>query len=162
MLKKLTLLSFALSGLLLAQPPATPRTPGARAGVLARRPALPGAGLLKKELNLTDEQVKQIQDLRRQQAEQLRPLREQIAAGAKNLRTLMQQDNPDPLAVGRQMVDLKKMRQDLAQSRDPFNDKVKAILTPEQQQKLDELRKSLDRAPVARRARALGLIGPRR
>lgn len=153
MLNKLTLLSVACAGLLLAQPSAAP---------LARRAGAPGERILKRQLNLTDEQVKQIREIRRQQAEQLRPQREKIAEAAKNLRALMQQDNPDPLAVGRLMVDMKKMRQDLARSRDPFNDQVKALLTPEQQQKLEELRKRLEQAPGARRARPMGRLGPLR
>jgi Spy/CpxP family protein refolding chaperone len=126
MIKKLTILSVALSGLLLAQPQAW----GLR------------AGYLKRQLSLSDDQVKQLRDLRRQQAEQLKPQREQVQSAAEQLRTLMKGDNPDPTAVGRQMVELKRMRQSLTQARSSYNEKAKAILTPEQQTKLEQLRKN--------------------
>jgi len=104
--------------------------------LFAQSPSVHG---LRKELGLTDDQVKQLRDLRKQQAEQLKPQRDQVRSGAENLRSLMAAPNPDPTAVGKQVLDLRQARTALRQARSAWNDKAKAILTPEQQNRLSEI-----------------------
>ena len=145
--RKLTLLgALVLTSPLFAQAPVGPELHGIRT--------------LRQELGLTDDQVKQVRALRKQQAEQLKPQREQMRAGVQNLRALMNAENPDPTAIGKQMLELKQSRTSLRQARASRSEKLQAILTPEQQAKLKIMQSTPEQGRLARRARALGLIAP--
>ena len=145
--RKLTLFgALLLTGSLFAQAPAGRGLRGNRA--------------LRQELGLSRDQVKQMRALRKQQADQLKPQREQLRTGVQNLRALMESQNPDPAAIGKQMLELRKARTNLRQARAGWSEKLKAILTPEQQARLKSMETTLDQTRMARRARAWGLIAP--
>ncbi|MGC8759635.1 MAG: Spy/CpxP family protein refolding chaperone [Bryobacteraceae bacterium] len=137
-----------------------PRWGAGPAGASQGQPAAPAA--LKEYLGLTDQQVQQLLDLRRQAAEDNRGVVEQIRAKRQELATLMQTANPDPAKAGQLLVDIRKLEDQRRARLDEFRTKALGLLTAEQKQKLAELEKALTLGPAARQAVGLGLIAPPR
>jgi Spy/CpxP family protein refolding chaperone len=153
-----------LSGVLLAQPPVG-RGFGmkARRGAALQREAMArNMDALKDTLGLTDTQVQQLRDLRRQRAEAARPTLEQLRANRKALAEAMQAQSPDTARVGQLMVDRKKLRESLRAAGEDYRGKAQALLTPEQKAKLAGLQQAGRRAGAARQAMGLGLLEPPR
>jgi len=123
------------------------------AGARGIRPGMAGR-VLRQQLQLTNEQVSQLKEIRRQQFQALRPQREQIRTAARALREMTAAANPDATAIGNQVLALKNLRNQLRDARKEWNQKALAVLTPEQAAKLKELIESR----AARRTRALGLL----
>lgn len=150
------------AGMVLAQP-----GPGPRDGRMGRmaRPAMAGMamgnpGALKEALGLSDAQVEQLRNVRRDAATALKPEMEKVREKQRALGEAMKADNPDPAVVGRLMVEMKQMRTAARPERAALKEKALAILTAEQKAKLAELEKALKMAPAARQAAGLGLIEP--
>ncbi|MEJ5368023.1 MAG: periplasmic heavy metal sensor [Bryobacteraceae bacterium] len=130
--------------------------PGWAAG--AQTPPVPTA--LKDYLGLTDQQVQQLTDLRKQVAEENRSIAEQIRAKRQEIAELMKSANPDPLKVGQLHVDIKKLNDQRLAKLEAMRTQAVALLTAAQKQKLAELEKALQLVQAARQAVALGLIAP--
>lgn len=130
--------------------------PGWAAG--AQTPPAPTA--LKDYLGLTDQQVQQLTDLRKQVAEENRSIAEQIRAKRQEIVELMKSANPDPLKVGQLYVDIKKLNDQRLAKLETLRTQALALLTAEQKQKLADLEKYMSLAQAARQAVALGLIAP--
>jgi len=113
-----------------------------------------GARALRQQLQLTDDQVTQIREIRRQQAESLRPQREQVRTAARSLKDMTDAANPDPAAVGKQFLALKGLRSQLRDAQKDWNQKAMAVLTPDQQAKLKEMRANRQGARRFRGGRA--------
>jgi Spy/CpxP family protein refolding chaperone len=139
----------------IGQGPAWAAAPGPAA---QGQPPAPAA--LKEALGLTDQQMQQLLDLRKQAAEDNRAVAEQIRAKRQELATLMQAANPDAAKAGQLLVDIKKLEDQRRAKLEEFRTKALALLTAEQKQKLAELEKALSLGPAARQAVGLGLIVP--
>lgn len=150
-MKRIVLSLCLLTGIALAQPPG----PGPR--MRARGTALQ-AGALKTELGLTDDQVTQLRALRRKQAEEMKTVGQQMRDEGKRLRELMASSGPDPAAVGKQTLALRALREQARAKRGAFQEQARALLTPQQRDKLKEMEASRDLAPAMRQARILGLL----
>jgi Spy/CpxP family protein refolding chaperone len=124
----------------------------------AQNPPAPAA--LKEALGLSDQQMQQLLDLRKQTAEANRTVVEQIRSKRLELAALMQSANPDPAKAGQLMVDIKKLEDQRKARVEEFRTRALALLTAEQKQKLADLEKALTLAPAARQAAGLGLIAP--
>lgn len=120
----------------------------------------PAPAALKEALGLTDQQMQQLLDLRKQAAEDNRAVVEQIRAKRQELATLMQAANPDAAKAGQLLVDIKKLEDQRRAKLEEFRTKALALLTAEQKQKLADLEKALTLGPAARQAVGLGLIVP--
>ena len=92
--------------------------------------------MMMRELNLTKEQSDKIADLRDRQARRAIDLRAQIQTAQLDLRKLMRADTPDKAAIGRQIDKLSGLRAELQKSRIGTMLDVRAILTPEQREKM--------------------------
>lgn len=135
------------------------RGPGWGMGPAAQgQPPAPAA--LKEALGLSDQQMQQLLDLRKQAAEDNRSVAEQIRAKRQELASLMQTANPDPAKAGQLLVEIKKLEEQRRARLEEFRTKALAVLTAEQKQKLAELEKALKLGPAARQAVGLGLIVP--
>lgn len=91
-------------------------------------------------LDLTDDQkaqVRRIMDARRATFE---ALHEKIKADGQALRDAAAAPNPSPAAVGTAYLQVRADRQALRAERQEAMDEVRAILTPEQREKLDAMR----------------------
>ena len=140
---------IATAGLILAQ--------GAGGQARSARTA-PGGKALQEQLQLTDQQVTQLRELRKQQSESTAAQRQQLRTAATNLRDLMKSANPDTGAIGKQTLEVKQMREQLRSAQQDLAKKALAILTPQQAEKLKDLEAALKMVPAARQAQALGLI----
>ena len=124
----------------------------------APNPAAPAA--LKEFLGLTDQQVQQLTDLRRQAAEDNRSLAEQIRAKWQELDGLLKQTSPDPVRIGQIHLEIKRLNDQRLARLERLRTQTQAVLTAQQRQKLAELEKALQLGPAARQAVGLGLIAP--
>lgn len=115
---------------------------------------------LKEALGLTDQQVQQLLELRKQTADDNRSVAEQIRTKRQELANLMQTANPDPARAGQLLVDIKKLEEQRRARLEEFRSKALALLTADQKQKLADLEKALRLGPAARQAVGLGLIAP--
>lgn len=120
----------------------------------------PAPAALKEALGLTDQQMQQLLDLRKQAADDNRSVAEQIRARRQELASLMQSANPDPARAGQLLIEIKKLEEQRRARLEEFRTKALAVLNAEQKQKLTELEKALSLGPAARQAVRLGLILP--
>jgi len=128
------------AGLAQAQdPPAPPRGhefgPGRPGG-----PGGPGIGpRFAEELGLSDEQKAQLEALRTKQRETLRPLMESARQAHDAFQTALDADNADAAAVGQAALAMKAADSKLRAAHKAAFEEMKAILTPEQAAKLDQV-----------------------
>lgn len=160
-MKRLTVVLFMLAGTLLAQGPGGPGF--RRNGVGPRMQQMQPAGnadALKQYLGLTDAQVQQLRDLRKQQAESQRPAMEQIRDKQQQLREAVRATNPDAALIGQLTVDIKKLTESMMANRTDLQAKAQALLTPDQKTKMAALEQAQKLMPAAGQATALGLLAP--
>jgi Spy/CpxP family protein refolding chaperone len=142
---------FLLAGLAMAQPAG----PAARGR--ARAPRLQ-TNALQTELQLTDQQIGQLRELRRKQAQDLKPALQQMRDEGQRLKDLLESSNPDPAAVGRQVLALRALREQMKVKRGSLSDQAQGVLTQQQRDKLKQIEGSRDLLPALRQARILGLL----
>lgn len=92
-----------------------------------------------EQLNLTPEQRQQLSSLREQDKAQLKQLREQIKAAQTQLRQLWA-SNASEAQLSQQQAQLNVLKQQAQQLRFQQSLKLRAILTPEQRQQLQQQR----------------------
>jgi Spy/CpxP family protein refolding chaperone len=117
-----------LSGVALAQPP--DGKPRGRAFGRAGRFAA-----MADFVGLSAEQREQLASLRAEHQKETAPLREEGRKLHESLRAALDPKNPDPRTVGTAMIAVKAHREKMKATQDAFRDRMKAQLTPEQQQK---------------------------
>lgn len=118
------------------------------------------ADALKQYLSLTDAQVQQLKDLRRQQAESQRPTLEQIRDKRQQLAQAVRAASPDSALIGQLTVDIKNLSESLRSARTDLAAKAHNVLTPDQNTKLAALQEAQKLMPAAGQATALGLLVP--
>lgn len=133
---------------------------GAGPGWAAAAQNPPARAALKEALGLSDQQMQQLLDLRKETAGDNRAVVEQIRSKRQELAALMQSANPDPAKAGQLLVDIKKLEDQRKARVEEFRTRALALLTAEQKQKLADLEKALTLTPAARQAAGLGLIAP--
>jgi Spy/CpxP family protein refolding chaperone len=153
---KILFLMFLSAMMLWAQAQPLPR-PGA--GGQAQ-----GIAALKKALDLTDQQIQQLTQLRREEAQILQPLRTQIQEKNQALKEALASPNPDPSVVGNLTLELRNLRRQVQETNKMYHEKALAILTPEQRTKVENMgvasRRMAQMGPALRAATALNLILP--
>lgn len=133
-------LGLAAAAVLLAQP--TPR-PGA---------AAPGISAVKDFLGLSDQQVQQLVEMRREEQQVLQPLRQQVREKAQALREAQQAATPNPTTVGQLILDLQSLRKQVAAVNESYHTKALSLLDATQKEKLANLEQAIQRANRARPA----------
>lgn len=91
---------------------------------------------MKDRLGLTDDQVAKLKSIRVDLVQKNKPLIEQSSALAKELRTLLQSDDPDLGAVESKIKDLNNVRMQVILNRISAAKEANKVLTPEQKEKL--------------------------
>ncbi|HXG58442.1 MAG TPA: Spy/CpxP family protein refolding chaperone [Thermoanaerobaculia bacterium] len=89
------------------------------------------------ELGLTEAQRAQIREIRKGEREKNRQLFSDFRAKRRELRQLRRADDP---RAGELEAELKAMREQLRAARQATHEKVLGVLTPEQRQKLEQMR----------------------
>ncbi|MBI4893805.1 MAG: periplasmic heavy metal sensor [Acidobacteria bacterium] len=126
---------------------------------MARVAGMRSMDSLKAALSLSDVQVQQLRDLRREQFQAARPSLEQMREKRRTLGELMRSENPDPGQVGQLMVESKKLRDSVKTAGADYRAKAQSLLTPDQKTKLMEMEKA-GRSGAMRQAAAAGLLAP--
>lgn len=102
--------------------------------------AFPGYGLGKgqafKDLNLTDEQIKKITDIRTQYFDKMLTLRNDLAKLNFELRNLYLQNNPDQKLIDDKISKIKELKDKMLSLKQEEFEKIKGVLTAEQLSKL--------------------------
>jgi Spy/CpxP family protein refolding chaperone len=151
-LKMKTMVRLALPALLFAMMlAAQPFGPGPGAG---------GTEALKSALNLTDDQIAKLRDLRKAELAALKPLLEQWRANRQALRDKVQAGG-DAAEIGKLVLAGEALRKQIQESRESYHKQALAILTPAQQTALSKLEEAAKLLPAIGQARALNLLtGP--
>jgi Spy/CpxP family protein refolding chaperone len=129
-----------------AQPPARPQRRGPMDGVASY-------------LGLTDEQKAQLADEREQARPQMQALFEKMRANREKMRAALAAPAPDPATVGAIAIEAHQLQQQMKAQREAGEKALRAMLTPEQQTRLDALQ-ALRRGGPGRMGR-MGRMGPR-
>lgn len=115
---------------------------------------------LKAYLSLTDAQITQIQQSNQQTMTNLASVRTQIATERSALKTLLNQANPDPAAVGKLEVELASLRKQVEQARTTARAQALSYLTADQKTKLNALVEAAKLMPDIMEATRLNLLAP--
>jgi Spy/CpxP family protein refolding chaperone len=121
-----------------------PGAPGAGKIVMKPR-ASPGgcaAGCadLVKELGLTDEQLAKIREIRDKAFEDLRTIQGELFEKMHELQDLCWQKEPDQGAIDAKRGEIQELRQRMATINKQMQDEIKAVLTQEQLDSLNQVR----------------------
>ena len=149
---------------------------GLTAAVLLAQTAAPQAGprlgaqgrpaiqALQSAIGLSDQQVQQMVQLRKDERQALQSVRQQAREKREALQAARQSANPDPATVGQLVLDLQKLTEQLQSANQDYHNRALAVLDATQQGKLQDLQKSAPGTAGDRRvlmaARALNLILP--
>ena len=119
-----------------------------------------GTEALKSALDLTDDQITKLRELRKAELEALKPVLEQMRANRQALRDKVQAGG-DPAEIGKLVLAGKTLRQQIQESNESYHKQALAILTPAQQTSLAKLEEAAKLVPAIGQARALNLLtGP--
>jgi Spy/CpxP family protein refolding chaperone len=131
----------------------------------------PNLERLAQRLGLSDAQRARLEDIRDRQQRRDIQARADLAIARLDLRKAMKADKPELSAINSQIDKLARMRADLAKSRVASHLEARAVLTPEQQKQMKELRERGPRmgmdeggedgpARMGRGGRRFGGMGP--
>jgi Spy/CpxP family protein refolding chaperone len=98
-----------------------------------------GHGRLAEELGLSDDQKSQLEALRNRQQETLKPLAETARQAHESFRSALEAEGADPATVGQAALAMHAAETKLRAAHDAAFEEMKAILTPEQRDKLEKM-----------------------
>jgi Spy/CpxP family protein refolding chaperone len=105
---------------------------------------------LIEELQLSEEQLSQIKEQRQQHRDEMQALHEQQRGLRQEMRSLLESESPSATEVGEKAIAIHNLSLQMRQEREAMQESFRALLTPEQAQRLDELK---DRGPMRHRRR---------
>ncbi len=100
---------------------------------------IPSQRMLRRVLDLTDEQIEEVGLLKEVVQAAVEPLVEERRALREQLRAAMDVEIPDALLVGDLIISSRNIGEDIQAARESFADSFRVILTDEQIAKLEEL-----------------------
>ena len=113
---------------------------------------------LKDYLSLSDDQIRQLQDLRREQFERMQPAMQAMAETQRTLDEALEAASPDPTVIGQLTLELRKHREAMPGSRDAMREMALGVLDSGQRVKLDALEEAISLQPTAQQAMSLNLL----
>jgi Spy/CpxP family protein refolding chaperone len=111
-------------------------------------------------LNLTDAQIQSLQQLRQSEKTALAPIMQQIAPLRQSLNTQLNSGSADAATVGKLMLSIQSLEQQMTTSRNSLRDQAQAVLTADQKTRLAALQSAADLMPAIHQAMALNLLSP--
>ena len=124
----------------------------------------PAVKALQTALGLSDQQLQQLVQLRKDEQSLLLPIRQQVRDKREALQTARESANPNPTTVGQLVLDLQKLQDQVRSTNEDYHNRALAVLDAAQKGKLDNLQQSVQRPAQARplimAARALNLLLP--
>lgn len=133
--------------------------PGKGAGV-HRRGGPEQRARLAEYLGLDAQQKTAVQQLQLQHREEMKPLWQEGSELRRKLREATEADKPDAQAVGEATLALKAHHDRMKVQRTAFEQKLAALLTPEQKQKFEALKAAREFGREHRGGRRAGPAGP--
>ena len=126
-----------------------------------QRPA-PKMDAVKAAIGLSDSQVTQLLQLRRDQREALRPTFQEMREKRKALRDSLEAGGADPTALGNLLVGIQELQKKAKATNDSFRAQALALLDDAQKAKLQALQQTVEEAaklrPAVGQATALNLL----
>ncbi|GAB4253186.1 MAG: hypothetical protein Kow00109_28830 [Acidobacteriota bacterium] len=116
--------------------------------------------MLARYLELTDEQVEQIQAILEQTRSDVEPLRMQIRELRRQIREALESGAPDPAQVGSWVIEIHNLRLQIRDLHESARQAVYQVLTAEQVEKLESLKEAAELMPVLRAVRMLPWFRP--
>jgi Spy/CpxP family protein refolding chaperone len=110
---------------------------------------------LQRGLNLSATQADSVRQLVRSRRDAFQSIREQARPKYEQLMSLLKQPNPDPATVGRATIELKAIHDRAMAKQADVEKQFMSLLTPAQQQTVNNLR---DQARTSMALRRLGLL----
>ncbi|MEW5935830.1 MAG: Spy/CpxP family protein refolding chaperone, partial [Bacillota bacterium] len=92
------------------------------------------------DLNLSDEQVRKIQEIQTSAFEQMKSIRDALFQKMFELRSLLWQKSPDQDAIAAKQAEVKELQQKMFEIQQGVRDQMRGVLTEEQLNKLDQAR----------------------
>jgi Spy/CpxP family protein refolding chaperone len=111
-------------------------------------------------LNLTDAQIQSLKQLRQSEMAALKPIFQQIAPLHESLRTQTESGSADAATVGKLVLNIQTLEQQISTTRSTFQQQAVGILTADQKTKLAALQSAADLMPTIHQAMGLGLLTP--
>jgi Spy/CpxP family protein refolding chaperone len=108
-------------------------------GAMAGAPLISIALKHKSELNLSDDQVANLEKIRSHYRSQVTPLQEQLAAGEKEIASLMQQSPANLIQIKAKIQETEKLRSELRYLRIEALENGRSVLNSQQQEQLKSL-----------------------
>ena len=109
-------------------------------------------------LNLSDSQIQSLIQLQQQKAQTLDPVVTKAAQTQQELQQILAAPNPDPTTVGRLVIAIATLRQQVQQIASVFQIQASNLLQSDQKTKLPPLQLALELHPAALQAVSLGLL----
>ena len=117
---------------------------------------------LKSYLNLTDAQIRQMEQAREKAAkeadEKEKTVRPQIQEKRGALADLMERDAPDATAIGRVMLDIRSLEKQIRAAHEAVRTAGINVMSPEQKAKFKAIQDAADLPAATRDAQRLGLV----
>jgi hypothetical protein len=160
---------FAVLGIALAQGPNPPQGPAPnqrqqmQMQPQQQQPA--DFSALKSFLNLTDAQIRQMQQAREKAsqdaAEKEKTVRPQIEEKHRALADLMEKDTADATAVGKTMLDIRGLERQIRSAHEAVRTAGINVMNPEQKARFKAIQDAANLPAATREAQRLGLVpGP--
>lgn len=110
----------------------------------ARGPALLNPRFLTRYLDLSEQQVKEMKALFEDHREATRPIHEELRGLHRELRALLDGEDPDPGAIGRVILEGEALKTGARALREALHSDLRALLTTEQQERWNILLEIVD------------------
>jgi Spy/CpxP family protein refolding chaperone len=109
-------------------------------------------------LSLSEEQVQALAEFLQARHETLRPAAEEVQTREKALAQQLQSAEPDPQLVGRLMIEIKRIQEQMQRAVQESNTTLDGILTPDQRARLEHIRAAAPACGVMPAFKAAGLV----
>lgn len=134
--------------------------------VMAQEPAPnqepPAIQIVGRFLQLSEDQLHQFETLLTQRRDTIRGIAEQIRPLEEQLRNLLNSNNPDPAAVGRLVLQIHGLQQEIRQAQENFLTAFRNLLNDEQRGRVAGVQRAARLVPVIGAFARLGLLPPPR
>jgi Spy/CpxP family protein refolding chaperone len=118
----------------------------------------PPIAIVANVLSLSEEQIQALGEFLQARGEALRPAAEQLHAREQALSEQLQSADPDAQTVGRLAIEMKRLQEQIQRTLAESNKALDDILTPEQRDRLEQLRGAASACGVIPAFKAVGLL----
>jgi Spy/CpxP family protein refolding chaperone len=118
----------------------------------------PPIAIVANVLSLSEEQIQALGEFLQARGEALRPAAEQLHAREQALSEQLQSADPDAQTVGRLAIEMKRLQEQIQRTLAESNKALDDILTPEQRDRLEQLRGAAGACGVIPAFKAVGLL----